>query len=93
MNHDAYPESYIRDILGSVRTVAIVGASNKEVRPSYFVARYLLDKGYRIFPINPGLAGKTILGQLIHARLHGCARPDRHGRCLPQFRSRCRNRR
>ena len=54
MNHDRYPDSYIRDILGSVKTVAIVGASHKDVRPSYFVARYLLDKGYRVFPINPG---------------------------------------
>jgi predicted CoA-binding protein len=69
VNHDRYPDSYIREILRNVRTIAIVGASHKDVRPSYFVARYLLDKGYRIFPINPGLAGKSILGQTIYARL------------------------
>ena len=69
MNHDRYPDAYVRDILQNVRSVAIVGASHKEVRPSYFVARYLLDKGYQIFPINPGLAGKTILGQPVYARL------------------------
>jgi predicted CoA-binding protein len=75
MNHDGYPDSYIREILSSVKSVAIVGASHKDVRPSYFVARYLLDKGYRVFPINPGLAGKSILGQTVHARLKAVPEP------------------
>jgi predicted CoA-binding protein len=69
MNHDRYSDNHIRGILENVRTVAIVGASPKEVRPSYFVARYLIDKGYRVFPINPGLAGGTILGCPVYARL------------------------
>jgi predicted CoA-binding protein len=58
-----------------VRTVAIVGASPKEVRPSYFVARYLMEKGYRVFPINPGLAGQTILGRPVHAALRDVPEP------------------
>lgn len=69
MNHDAYPDAYIREVLDGVKSVAIVGASHKDVRPSYFVARYLMDKGYRIFPINPGIAGKTILGRPVYGRL------------------------
>jgi predicted CoA-binding protein len=75
MNHDLYPDAYIRKILHSVKTVAIVGASNKDVRPSFFVAKYLLDKGYRVFPINPGLAGQTILAQPTYASLADVPEP------------------
>ena len=49
--------------------VAMVGASAKDVRPSYFVLKYLLAKGYRVIPVNPGQAGKDILGQKVYARL------------------------
>ena len=69
MNHDSYPDAHIRGILDSVKSIAIVGASPKDVRPSYFVARYLIDKGYRVFPINPGQGGKEILGRPVHASL------------------------
>lgn len=69
MNHDAYDNSYIAEILNSVKTVAIVGASANDVRPSFFVTKYLIDKGYTVFPINPGQAGKEILGQMTYARL------------------------
>jgi len=69
MNHDSYDDAYIAGILESVRTVAIVGASANEVRPSFFVAKYLIDKGYAVFPINPGHAGKEILGRMTYARL------------------------
>src|SRR5262245_53908772 len=62
MNHDSYPADYIRDILRSVRVIALVGASDNDVRPSYFVMKYLLDKGYDVTPVNPALAGKDILG-------------------------------
>jgi len=75
MNHDAYSPDYIRDILQTVRTIALVGASNNEVRPSYFVLKYLLDKGYAVIPINPGLAGQTILGQPVYGRLADIPRP------------------
>ncbi len=69
MDHDTYPDSYIRGILDGVKTVAIVGASPKDVRPSFFVLRYLIGKGYRVFPVNPGQGGKEILGQTVYASL------------------------
>ncbi|MER8973825.1 MULTISPECIES: CoA-binding protein [unclassified Mesorhizobium] len=69
MNHDAYDNAYIAGILNSVKTIAMVGASANDVRPSYFVLKYLLGKGFSVFPINPGQAGKTILGQMTYARL------------------------
>lgn len=69
MNHDTYDDAYIAGILNDVRTVAIVGASANEVRPSFFVTKYLIDKGYTVFPINPGHAGKEILGRMTYARL------------------------
>lgn len=69
MNHDSYPVNYTRDILRDAKTVALVGASNNDVRPSYFVLKYLLDKGYEVFPVNPGLAGKTILGRTVYGSL------------------------
>lgn len=69
MNHDAYSNDYIRSILSSVKVVAMVGASANEVRPSYFVLKYLLDRGYRVHPINPGLVGKEILGCRVYGNL------------------------
>lgn len=69
MNHDSYDADYIRAILQSVRTVALVGASNNEVRPSYFVMKYMLDKGYTVIPVNPGLAGQQLLGQTVYGTL------------------------
>lgn len=69
MNHDHYDNSYISGILQSVKTIAVVGASANDVRPSYFVMKYMLDKGYRVFPVNPGQVGKLILGQTAYARL------------------------
>ena len=69
MNHDAYSDSYIRGILNTVKTIAMVGISPKENRPSYFAFKYLLERDYRMIPINPGQAGKTILGQKVYAKL------------------------
>lgn len=69
MNHDSYSDAYIRSILSTVKSIAMVGASANEVRPSYFVLKYLLERGYRVHPINPGLAGKEILGRKVYARL------------------------
>ena len=69
MNHDSYDNTYIAGILNSVKTIAMVGASANDVRPSYFVLKYLLAKGFSVFPINPGQAGKEILGQMTYARL------------------------
>lgn len=69
MNHDAYDDAYIAAILGEVRTVAVVGASANDVRPSFFVMKYLIDKGYSVFPVNPGHAGRNILGRMTYGRL------------------------
>ena len=69
MDHDNYSDDYIRSILENVRTIAMVGASSNTVRPSYFVLKYLLEKGYRVFPVNPGHAGKEFLGQTVYASL------------------------
>lgn len=69
MNHDDYDNGYITGILKSVKTIAVVGASANEVRPSYFVIKYMIDKGYDLYPINPGHAGKEILGRMTHASL------------------------
>ena len=69
MNHDRYDDSYISGILNSVRRVAIVGASANDVRPSYFVAKYLIDKGFEVYPVNPGQAGREILGRMTYAKL------------------------
>jgi predicted CoA-binding protein len=69
MNHDTYDNSYISGILQSVKTIAVVGASANDVRPSYFVMKYMLDKGYTVIPVNPGQAGREILGQMTYAKL------------------------
>jgi uncharacterized protein len=69
VNHDRYDDDYIAGILGSVRTVALVGASANMNRPSYFVIKYLGGKGYTLHPVNPGLAGQSILGHTVYASL------------------------
>ena len=75
MNHDSYPDDYIRSILKEVKTVAIVGASANDARPSYFVLKYLMGRGYRMFAVNPGLAGKDILGAPVYASLKDIPEP------------------
>jgi uncharacterized protein len=75
INHDAYPDSYIRGILNTVKTIAMVGASEKENRPSYFAFKYLMEHGYRMIPVNPRHAGETMLGQKIYARLSDIPEP------------------
>lgn len=75
MNHDSYDNAYISGILNEVRTIAIVGASANDVRPSFFVAKYLIDKGYTVFPVNPGQAGKEILGRPVYAKLADIPEP------------------
>ncbi len=69
MDHDAYPDSYIRGILGEVSTIAMVGASPKWNRPSFFAMKYLQEKGYRVIPVNPRVAGDEILGERVYGSL------------------------
>ena len=75
MNHDSYSDSYIRGILNTVKTIAMVGASEKENRPSYFAFKYLLERGYNMIPVNPGRAGQTVLGRPIYGRLADVPEP------------------
>lgn len=69
MNHDRYDDAYLKDVLTSVKRIALVGASHKPERPSFRVARTLEAHGYEVIPVNPGLAGQTVDGRLVHARL------------------------
>ncbi len=70
-----YPDSLIKSILRSVRTIAMVGASANEIRPSYFALMYLLNKGYKVIPVNPGAAGTQVLGQTVYASLKDVPAP------------------
>ncbi len=75
MNHDTYPDDYIRGILNSVKSIAMVGASPVDVRPSYFAFKYLVQRGYDMIPINPGHVGKSLLGRPFVASLGQIGRP------------------
>ena len=69
MNHHAYSDAYIRDILAQNRIIAMVGASANSSRPSYFAMKYLKQKGFTVIPVNPGQAGQEILGEKVYASL------------------------
>lgn len=64
-----YDDKYIRGILDNTKTIAMIGLSSSWQRPSYFVAKYLLDRGYKVIPINPKEAGKKILNQKVYANI------------------------
>lgn len=70
-----YSDDLIKRILRSVKTIAMVGASGNDMRPSYFAMMYLLAKGYVIHPINPSMAGKKILGQTVYGSLKDVPAP------------------
>ena len=70
-----YSDATIRRILATTRTIALVGASSNWNRPSYFVMKYLQGKGYRVIPVNPGLAGGELLGEKVYARLGDIPEP------------------
>ena len=69
VDHDAYADDYIRSVLASVRTIAMVGASPSWNRPSNFAMKYLQAKGYRVIPVNPRATGEEILGETVYAAL------------------------
>jgi predicted CoA-binding protein len=75
MDHDDYPSKYPRDMLKTVKTIAMVGASANPARPSHGVMRFLLARGFHVIPINPGQAGKEILGQKVYATLADVPEP------------------
>ena len=70
-----YSDELLKDILTRTRTIAMVGVSMNAVRPSYYVARYLGLKGFRVIPVNPGHAGKMLFGQTIRASLRDIDQP------------------
>jgi predicted CoA-binding protein len=74
-NHERYPDELIRAILRGTKSIALVGASSNPARPSYIVLKYLKERGYRMFAINPGLAGQTILDVPVFARLADLPEP------------------
>lgn len=71
----AYSDAKLRAILQRVRVIAMVGASAHWNRPSYFVMKYLQGKGYRVIPVNPGIAGQTLLGETVYASLKDIPEP------------------
>lgn len=75
MNHDTYDDNYIRSILNNVKTIAMVGASPVNVRPSYFAFKYLAQRGYDMIPVNPGQVGKSLMGKPFVASLADIDRP------------------
>jgi predicted CoA-binding protein len=66
---EPYDVEYISEILAKTKSIAVVGASPKNIRPSYFVVKYLLSKGYNVMPVNPGHAGRKICDVMTFASL------------------------
>ena len=66
---ESYSDQHLRDILRATSSVAVVGVSANPVRPSYFVARYLSLKGFKVYPVNPVYAGQTLFGETVVASL------------------------
>jgi uncharacterized protein len=75
MDHENYPDAYLRDILSGARTVAVVGCSPRRGRPSHGVMTYLQRHGYRAIPVNPNAAGEVIHGEKCYAALDEIAEP------------------
>jgi predicted CoA-binding protein len=69
LDHETYPDDYLRGLLESVRTIAVVGASPRHERPSHRVMAYLQRRGYRAIPVNPNAAGGSINGERVYASL------------------------
>ncbi len=69
MTIDGLSDTAIAAILARVRSIAIVGASNNPERPSYGVMKFLMARGYTVYPVNPGLAGQDVLGRRVYAQL------------------------
>lgn len=70
-----YSDDFLRDVLRSVRSVAVVGFSANPERPSHYVAVFLQSRGYKVFPVNPGLAGQAALGGVVYADLASIPEP------------------
>lgn len=75
MSHQNPADDVIRQILTSVRTVAMAGASDKSNRPVYGVSEFLNERGIRTLPVNPRLAGRKVLGETCYGSLQGLPEP------------------
>ena len=73
--HEHYSDELIREIMKRVKTIALVGASNNPARPSYIVTKYLSERGFKVLPVNPGLAGHTIVGLPVYRSLADLPEP------------------
>ncbi|MDY0882564.1 CoA-binding protein [Dongia soli] len=69
MTSDSYPDGLIKKILQETKVIAMVGASEKPARDSNKIMAFLQREGYRVIPVNPGLAGKQIHGETVYASL------------------------
>ncbi len=70
-----YSHDYLKMILQRTKVIALVGVSMNPVRPSYYVARYLGLKGFKVIPVNPGHAGSHLFGQTVHGSLSDISEP------------------
>lgn len=70
-----YSDAFLKTVLQRTKVIAVVGVSMNPVRPSYYVARYLALKGYKVIPVNPGHAGKTLFGETVRASLSEISEP------------------
>ena len=75
INHDHYPDEYLKQILTEVNSIALVGASPRSERDSYICMQVLLEQGYQVIPVNPSEAGNIILGQRCYASLADIEQP------------------
>ena len=69
IDHDTYTDAYIRSVLDKVKSIAVVGASANPSRPSFLVVKYLVSKGFKVYPVNPGHAGKNIAGAICYSSM------------------------
>ena len=72
---ETYSDEFLRQTLMRVHRIAMVGASTRWQRPSYFVMKYLLARGFEVLPVNPRSAGENLLGQTVYARLEDVPAP------------------
>ena len=73
--HNSYPDALIESILKSVKIIALIGFSSNQARPSYFVTKYLIERGYTLYPINPGLKGQEFFGAKVYGALNEIEAP------------------
>ena len=75
MDHAHYTDQQFRDVLTQTKTIALVGASANPQRPSHGVMNFLLQHGYQVVPVNPGLAGQVLMGQMVVGKVTDIHRP------------------